>query len=740
MTTAVGTLIPSCQRPIPLMGRGDLRIERIEYGGTPSFVIKDPIALKYSRLEAEQYAVLKLLDGERSLEEIRDELQREFPTVAFRLIDVQRLVTQLHKTGLLLGDRVGQGIELVNKARANRRKKFLSAFKNILYLRLPGWDPQKFLDWLNPRLSWMFHPVAVACGVALILASWVLLAVQFEEFRTKLPEFHQFFSGRNLVLLWATLGISKIIHEFGHGLSCRHFGGECHSMGIMLLIFSPCLYCDVSDSWMMRNKWHRIIIGGAGMAIEMVLSAIALFAWWNTQPGLLNHLCLNLFSVTAVTTVMFNANPLMRLDGYFMLSDFLEIPNLRQKADRMLQETFAWCCFGIEFGAENKKPEHNRAFFIVYAILAWLYRWVVFFGITMFLYSVLKPYKLQSIGVTLAFISVAGMVSSMLMQLYRILAAPRSQPMDYRKVTLTAFAVCLLATAALALPLPLHVETPFLIEPENVAHVFTTTPGRLISLETKPGDQVSAGQVLAVLTNDEKEDRFRQLKVRREMQNVEVAMFRALDNAGQEQIAVERVASLEEQLKDFEQQISELTLRAPVAGVVVAPQPVQEPSADPSDKRLRKWFGTPLDPKNSGCYLDTRTHLASIAPTPLMNAVLLIDQADRNDMQLGQKVELRFENIPDRTYSGSIEQISERHVEFAPPALSNKQGGRIPTVTDAQGRERLVSIAYEATVKLDSDTQLIKPGMRGRARFVVDRRSTAGWLWRYFRQTFHFRV
>ncbi|MEQ9068033.1 MAG: hypothetical protein RLO18_14970, partial [Gimesia chilikensis] len=148
--------------------------------------------------------------------------------------------------------------------------------------------------------------------------------------------------------MWFVLGAAKVVHEFGHGLSCKHYNGECHGMGIMFLVFSPCLYCDVSDSWMLRNKWQRIIIGGAGMYIEVIMSAIAVWIWWFTKPGLLNHLALNLFFISTVTTVIFNANPLMRFDGYYMMSDLLEIPNLRQKADKHLRDTFAWYCLGIE--------------------------------------------------------------------------------------------------------------------------------------------------------------------------------------------------------------------------------------------------------------------------------------------------------------------------------------------------------------------------------------------------------
>src|SRR5206468_11742270 len=144
---------------------------------------------------------------------------------------------------------------------------------------------------------------------------------------------------KNWIYLGGTLAITKVIHEFGHGLSCKHFGGECHEMGVMLLVMTPCLYCNVSDSWMLPNKWHRAAIGAAGMYIELVMASIATFLWWFSEPGLLNNVCLAVMFVCSVTTLVFNANPLMRYDGYYILADLLEIPNLRQKAGQVLSRT-----------------------------------------------------------------------------------------------------------------------------------------------------------------------------------------------------------------------------------------------------------------------------------------------------------------------------------------------------------------------------------------------------------------
>ena len=165
-------------------------------------------------------------------------------------------------------------------------------------------------------------------------------------------------------------------------------------MGVLLLVLTPCLYCNVSDSWMLPNKWHRAAIGAAGMYVELVMASIATFLWWFSEPGLLNNLCLSVMFVCSVTTLVFNANPLMRYDGYYVLADWIEIPNLREKSNRYLQNLFLEKCLGVEVPPEEYMDPLRKAGFVFYAVVSYLYRWIVTFGILYLFHTFLKPYKL----------------------------------------------------------------------------------------------------------------------------------------------------------------------------------------------------------------------------------------------------------------------------------------------------------------------------------------------------------
>jgi len=801
------SMMASNQRPIPLKRRADLVVAEIDYLGVGYQVIKDPVGLKYHRLQVEQYKILELLDGKRSLEQVRDDLKEFFPTLQVTLSDIQQLITDLHKKALVSSDRPGQGAAVVRERRKEKKQKMKQTLMSLMYLRLPGWDPERTLAWMYPYLQWLFwRPVVWATTIFVVIA-WLMLGANFEEFQSRLPEFQSFFGWPNLIYLWATLGIAKIIHEFGHGLSCHHYGGECHEMGVMLLVFSPCLYCDVTDSWMMKNKWHRIIIGAAGMYIEVFLSALAIYVWWFTKPGMVHYLALNTFFVTTITTVIFNANPLMRFDGYYMMSDFLEIPNLRAKSDKMLREQFSWYCLGIENKPDPFMPETGKAWFVTYAIAAWCYRWVILVSISMFLYTVLKPYDLQSLGIMLCVFSMSGIIFSMFKNVYQIVATPRAEPMSKIKIFVSLAILSGVVYLIATFPIPWYHHAPFTIEPVDVAHV--TAPsygGQILTPEeyadqynkmadeqrsaitpeiqrralrrygqqpfdlmtalpkpeeyqhlVEPGDTVTEGQVLLVMEDPQAIQLRDQIAQKLHRWSAQVGIARKHDDGGgflgrdmSAEIgeAVVEMVKLRADMEDLMELLKARVIHAPISGTIIAADRVPEPKRDDINRtKLDRWHGTPLDPENRGCVVEAASELMKIAPSEKIQAVMYIDQSDREDLLDNMEVEMKLDNLPDITYVAPVTLISQKGEKLAPEALTTKYGGQLATRPDDKGQESLTSTAYRAIVEMHfvhpeskNDAALVKPGMRGQARILVDDRTVGQWLKRYFFETFRFRL
>ena len=326
--------------------------------------------------------------------------------------------------------------------------------------------------------------------------------MQFDLFRSRLPSFQSFFQAQNWLWLALTLTATKILHEFGHGLSCKHFGGECHEIGVMFLVLTPCLYCNVSDSWMLPNRWHRAAIGAAGMYVEVVLASICTFIWWFTEPGPLNYTALNVMFISSVSTVMFNANPLLRYDGYYILSDILEIPNLRQKASTILNRKLGKWCLGLEEPEDPFLPKRKQWLFATYTVASAIYRWVVVLSILYFLNKVFEPYRLKIIGQIIAMGALYGLLIQPLVKVYKFFKVPGRLGKVKRLRMYGTIAILVAAAAAICfIPFPSRVHAPLEVQARQAASVYVEIDGILDKVLVKPGDQVTEGQVLAELRN-----------------------------------------------------------------------------------------------------------------------------------------------------------------------------------------------------------------------------------------------
>src|SRR5262249_52079135 len=276
--------------------------------------------------------------------------------------------------------------------------------------------------------------------------------------------------------------------------------------GLLFLVFSPCLYCNVSDAWTLPSKWKRIIISFAGIYVELIIAAIATFVWWNTPSHpFVNNLSLSLMVVCSVSTVVFNANPLMRYDGYYILADWLEIPNLRDRSNRYLQRLVMEHCLGIELHPEQYMALWRRIMFVFYAIVSWIYRWVITFSILYFMSMFLKPYKLGVVSGMLACAAGGSLVGWPLFRLCKnIHKRGRLPDMNSVRVTISSIVVAGIVLFFFLVPLPVsRVRDLGLVQvnQEKVDKAIVEEPGILEQILVRDGDHVQEGQLLAVFRN-----------------------------------------------------------------------------------------------------------------------------------------------------------------------------------------------------------------------------------------------
>jgi putative peptide zinc metalloprotease protein len=583
--------------------RRDLAIEAQKYEGRTYHVVKDPVSLRYYRLKDNEYYLLRFLDGQKTLEDAQKEYEVRYRPDRLKLEDVEAFAQQLIKAGLAQNESPAAGKQLYEQRSKRRRMEWMQTLTNILYIKIPVFDPDKTLKHMLVWVGWIFSLWFFALSIGLMFSAGMLVLTHFETFRSKLPDQHLFFRFQTVVYLWVALGAVKVIHEFGHGLSCKVFGGEVHEMGALLLCLSPALYCNVSDAWTLPSKWHRIIISAAGIYVELVIAAIATFVWWNTGTHpFVNNLALSLMVVCSVSTVVFNANPLMRYDGYYVLADWLEIPNLRERSNRYLKNLTLEHCLGVEVPPEPYMALWRRILFLTYAIGSYIYRWVVTFAILWFLYSFLRPYKLEVISQMLALGSAASMIGwpayNMGKAIYR---RGRLPDMKKWRVAVSAAVLTGLVLFACLVPVPVsRIRGRALVQadPSASGKVYVRHDGILAKMYVRPGDAVKKGDVLAVFHDRELDADLLKAKIDRDVHAEHIKVLegrkhRLTDPTELSKVSSE-IASLQTQRSEAEARVKALTrvdeqdlvLRAPCSGIVGQAPSIDEISrffqADPA--------------------------------------------------------------------------------------------------------------------------------------------------------------
>ncbi len=746
MTTMADSLVNSSMRPLQLRRRPDLESKKHRYHGRVYWVVKEPVGLNYFRFHEEEYAILNMLDGRTSLQAIKDRFQNEFAPQRITLQDLQQFVGMLHRSGLVISQSTGQGRQLRRRGDDKKKKERLGKLANIFALRFRGIDPERILNFLNPLTWWLFTLPALMMVGMFGLSALTLVLVNFQEFRTKLPTFEQFFAADNWIWLGATMGIVKVLHEFGHGLSCKRYGGECHEMGFMFLVFTPCLYCNVSDSWMLPNKWHRVFIGAAGMYVELTLASIATYLWWFSEPGMLNFLCLSVMFICSVSTVVFNGNPLLRFDGYYILMDILEIPNLRQKATEVLKRWFQQVCLGLELQDNPFLPHKKQVWFATYTVASVIYRWVVVFSIMMFLMKVLEPYGLQALGRLIAFSGLAGMIVQPAWQSIKFFRTPGKASKMKQKNVLTSLAVAAAAIAGiLFIPLPFHVDCAVEIQPNDAQQVFAMVPGRLISWHKRPGDRVEPGETIAELDNidlqiqllknaSEYEMAVNRFRVLKDQQFIDPQAKAQLDT--QAEIVISKKALLD----SIRDRINMLSVKAHAPGVIISPPKKPVPKQVEAQEQLPTWSGDPFDSKNHSAYFSESDLLCLVGQPNQMEAVLVVDQHDIDLVHEGDEADIKIDSARMETFSGKIEKISEMEMTEAPESLGIQSGGRLDTEMDSSGRLRPISTSYQARVPLEDVEIPLRCGYRGQAKIYVGWKSVGWRIYRFCARTFRFEM
>lgn len=469
------------------------RIYRHTYRGKPWYIIQDSSGGRYHRLSPQAHALVSRMDGTHTVQTLWDEACRiggdDIPTQD----EVVELLMQLHANDLLHSDITPDTAELFDRYRKRRSQKWKQWLKNPLSLRVPVLDPDLFLTRWVHRLAWLFSNRGGLLWLIVVVPALILAGIHWQELTNNLSD--QVLATDNLLLLLFVFPAIKALHELGHGFATKAWGGTVHEMGIMFLVFAPVPYVDASASSAFQSKRQRAVVGLAGMLVELFLAAIAMYIWVLVEPGLLRAIAFNVMFVAGVSTLIVNGNPLLRFDGYYVLADLIEIPNLAQRGQQYLKylsDRYLFSARDIEPPNETASEKH---WLTVYAITSWIYRILLTISIILFISN-----EFFIFGVLLG---IWGAISLLGMPIWKsvkhILESPTLQRHRSRAIKVSLGLLSGFIMFIGLVPMPLRTMAEGIVWLPDQALVRSGVDGFFERWLVNPGDSVAQGTPLLVM-------------------------------------------------------------------------------------------------------------------------------------------------------------------------------------------------------------------------------------------------
>jgi len=381
--------------------RHNVTVHAHRYRGKRWYVLEDHITGQVRRLSPQSYLIVGLMNGQRTVDQLWDissqRLGEEMPTHE----EMLQLLSSLYQANLVRMDISGDVSELFERGKEAVKKRWMAKLKSPLSIKIPLVDPERFLASTQKYTKFIFSYYFLAIWCLLVISMLVLAGQHWDELTENVSD--RILAADNLLLLWLIYPLIKLLHELGHGYCIKRGGGESHELGIMLLVLLPMPYIDASSSSAFANKKQRMLVGSAGILVELFIASLAMLVWVSAETGLAKSIAYNIIFIAGVSTILVNGNPLLRFDGYYILADYLEIPNLGQRANQYWGWLSKRILFGVKGNASPAYDKREALWLFFYGVSALIYR--LFLMITIVLFVAQKYFL---IGLILAVWSVIG--------------------------------------------------------------------------------------------------------------------------------------------------------------------------------------------------------------------------------------------------------------------------------------------------------------------------------------------
>jgi len=684
--------------------RTGVRVQPQWFRGEKWFVMHEPFNNQFHRVTPAAWHFIARLDGRDTVETAWKETLAMDGDDAPGQEEAIQLLAQLYQVNFLRGEIAADSALLFQRYRKRRQRETRSVLANLMFPQIPLFDPDRWLVRLLPLAHVMFSRMG-AIVWALVIAWGIKTA--FDHAPEFADQSRNVLAPGNLLPLYATLFCIKAIHEAGHALACRRFGAAVHRVGVSLVFFTPLPYVDATGSWAFQNRWHRIVVSMAGIYTEFFTAALAVFVWAGTSSGPLHAAAFNAMFLASVTTLLFNANPLLRYDGYYILSDLLEIPNLNTRSNAMLRHLAEHHLLGVQQSANPAHTTGEAWLLTVYGIASALYRIVLFSGILWIISG-----KWLLLGALLATVCVVKWLIVPPIRYIKYLAKSpalaRSRP---RAIAVSLAATALLLALLCAVPFPDHFRAPGMLEAAQFSQVFAQSSGVVDDVVVKSGSAVRAGQLLARLRNRELDLELEAAEAGRAQTLAE--QERALSEHPEEVEPLQiRLDADQKEIARLDGQIAALEIKAPAAGL---------------------WFSQHLD-NAKGQWLLRGQEIGYLIQPDAWNFRAVVPQSQSRALFAEElrSAEIRFPGAAAIAIPVESFRIIPAKQQILPSAALGWQG-KGPLEVDARQPDGIHAVEpfFEVRAVLARGGEdLLRQGRTGFIRFTLPPRPIGAQLWR----------
>ena len=704
--------------------REDIVAKQQVMAGEVSYMVKIRDPQKYLRFPVADWDFVCLLDGLTSFEEIAERYSQMHPESPMSPRSVESYVESLKKSDVIERTPAEQSIVILEKLQAERQKRAeQSATQDVFYLTLAHTNPEKFYKAIFPYIRWIWTRQFViatlllfTAAASVIISNWHLVRegmLQFWNFHEKSPA--------DIVMLFCILAVVIAIHESAHALTCMNFGGEVTELGFMLIYFMPAFYANVSDAYLFDKKWHKYWVTLAGGYSELILCSFSVFAWWLTQPdAFVHHLAYNIMVFAGVSTIIFNYNPLIKLDGYYLLSDILEMLNLRGSSAAYLVYLIKTRIFGTAAQLPEDLTPRKKRIFLIYGVLSTMYIISIVTVFILFQYRLFNRW-FPEFGIFLGFL---GGYLILRKRLKKLMVFSRFILLDKRElfqqkaaVRRWALIVGVFLLALLLYPFSHTVTAPVVLEPFRRLPLRAETAGFVAEVLADPAGTLSAGALLVRMRNDELTAQRLQVQGEVERLTGDAATALANGDLATYQARTRERQRAEQELAELRRKEAMLEVRAPFEGQILT-------------TRLQDLVGKHVEPG---------VLLCEFGSMESMSAVINVSEFDFRELERGQNVVLKVNSYPAEVFRGQVHELGMAALDGYDPAGRSTE--LIRTVHAAATKAEGTPFShFDVMVELPNPGERLRSGMSGMAKINPDRHSLAARLIYQVRDVFRSRV